>query len=184
MEPALVPLRALKEPPVVVMTDAEGNGGIGVLVALPSGHLFYAYGIVPPWLIELIESFRRRGTYICQYELIAAVCAYLTFPELLRGRPIHHFVDNQPALSGLIKGSSGLPDSALIIHAFYTEVAALGCRPWLNFVYSEDNGSDIPSRAFGRSAWHSELCAMAAAAQLRLVEPPTPLRFPRLAGWR
>ena len=40
----------------------------------------------------------------------------------------------------------GLPASARIIHAYHVEVLRLACRPWLGFVYSEDNFSDDPSR--------------------------------------
>ncbi len=121
-----VPVRPVREWPTVVLTDAEGHGGIGIVVRTPCGQLFYAFGVAPPWIMELFASFRA-------------------------GRALHHFVDNQPALSGLVKGSSGLPDSARIIHAYHVEVLRLACRPWLGFVYSEDNLSDDPSRGrFGR----------------------------------
>ena len=74
------------------------------------------------------------------------MCAYLTFGDLLRGRLIHHFIDNEPALKGLIKGSSSKPDSCRLIHEYTLATVALACYPWLGFVYSEDNLSDGPSR--------------------------------------
>ena len=50
--------------------------------------------------------------YICQAELLAYLCAYLTFTDLLEGHLIHHFGDNMAAISGVVKGGSSLPDSA------------------------------------------------------------------------
>ena len=37
-------------------------------------------------------------------------------------------------------------DSARLIHEYTLATVALACRPWLSFVYSEDNLSDGPSR--------------------------------------
>jgi hypothetical protein len=87
-----------------------------------------------------------KKTYITQLELIAAVCAYITWPDILGHRLAHHFIDNRPARAGLIKGSSGKPDSARIINVMHVELMALQCQTWFGFVYSEDNLSDGPSR--------------------------------------
>ena len=97
-------------------------------------------------MVALFVRLHRKRTHICQFEILAAVCAYLTFPDVLSGRLVHHFIDNQPALRGLIKGSSGKPDSARLINEYSIAVLKLACRPWLSFVYSEDNLSDLPSR--------------------------------------
>ena len=88
----------------------------------------------------------QRKTYICQAELLAYLCAYLTFSDLLEGQLIHHFGDNMAAISGVVKGGSSLPDSARLIHAIHLQVLRLRCYPWFGFVYSEDNVADLPSR--------------------------------------
>ena len=94
-------------------------------------------------------------------QLLAAVCAYLTWPDILAGRLVHHFIDNRAARSGLIKGSSGKADSARIINAMHVELLALRVQTWFGFVYSEDNLSDLPSRGEFRllealgAAWRS-----------------------------
>ena len=67
--------------------------------------------------------------YICQAELLAYLCAYLTFPDLLEGHLIHHFGDNMAAISGVVKGGSSLPDSARLIHAIHLQVLRLRCYP-------------------------------------------------------
>jgi hypothetical protein len=95
------------------------------------------------WLLRL----ERKQTYICQFELIAAVAAYLTFPDLLSSRQVHHFIDdNKAAISGLVGGYSPAADSCAIVHAFYVLAAQMRPRTWFSFVYSEDNIADLPSR--------------------------------------
>ena len=79
-------------------------------------------------------------------ELLAALCAYLTFPDLLDGVPVHHYIDNRAAIAGLVSGYSGHADSGALIHAFHVCMSQCRSRPWFSFVYSEDNISDLPSR--------------------------------------
>ena len=97
-------------------------------------------------IVAALRDIELKETYITQLELVAAVCAYLTWPEVLVGRLVHHFIDNRAARSGLIKGSSGKADSARIINAMHVELLALRAQTWFNFVYSEDNLSDPPLR--------------------------------------
>ena len=87
-----------------------------------------------------------KRTYIGQLEICAFVVAYLTFPDLLRGRLVHHFVDNESAIGALIAGGSPQPDSNVLVGLAHEELLRLVCRPWIGFVYSEDNWSDEPSR--------------------------------------
>ena len=83
---------------------------------------------------------------------------------------VHHFIDNKGARAGIVKGSSGKPDSARIIDALHVELVALACQPWFGFVYSEDNLSDDPSRG----EW---------GLLRRLGAEPRDIVLPRLAGW-
>ena len=94
----------------------------------------------------------------------------LTFPDLLRGRLVHHFVDNSAAKSGLVKGASSSPDSARILLEYHLQVVRLQCSPWIGFVYSEDNISDPPSRGDFR--------LMRALGAVR-----RPMVFPQLRGF-
>ena len=153
---------ATSQRPVVLLTDActtEGKlGWLGVVLWDPDdgphGRLYHAAGGVPPWMLALFERLQKKMTYIAAYELLAEVCAYNSFPDTLRGRIVHHFVDNTAALSGSIKGYSGKPDCARLVHALVVRILRLACRPWFGFVYSEDNLSDDPSREeFGLLKW-------------------------------
>ena len=149
------PLEPILEPPVVVLTDASYSSarqvvGVVVVVPAPDGRsapaYHYTYGHIPDWILRLFESFSTRRTYICQAELLAMLVPYLTFPDILEGRPVHHLVDNVAAFSGAVKAASNLPDSARLIHHLHLAVFSIACRPWFGFVYSEDNLSDLPSR--------------------------------------
>ena len=55
-------------------------------------------------------------------------------------------MDNSAAKAGMIKGASASADSAAIILELHLAVLRLSCDPWVGFVYSEDNISDLPSR--------------------------------------
>ena len=91
-----------------------------------------------------------KATYIGQLEIAAVACAYLTFPDLLRGRVVHHCVDNESAKMALVSGYSSKLDSAMLVCLYHELVLGLGAKVWLSFVYSEDNWADEPSRgSFG-----------------------------------
>ena len=57
-----------------------------------------------------------------------------------------HFIDNTAALAGLTKGYSRVVDSAHIVHAFHAWNVAIGAHVWFEYVRSEANPSDEPSR--------------------------------------
>ena len=88
----------------------------------------------------------RRRQQIGQVELLGAVAPYLSLPDLLRGRDIIHFVDNTSAVAALTKGFSRVPDSARIVHAFHAWCAGARARVWFEYVASDANPSDTPSR--------------------------------------
>ena len=97
------------------------------------------------------ESFLRRFCLprkqrIGELELLAAVCAYLTFPAQLRGRRVTHWIDNTGALAALIKGYARAEDLAKIVHAFAFINLGLQCVIWFEYVRSKANVADFPSR--------------------------------------
>ena len=108
--------------------------------------MFYTAAADLRKLIAALRDIELKETYITQLELVAAVCAYLTWPDVLADRLVHHFIDNKAARTGLIKGSSGKADSARIINTMHVELLALRAQSWFGFVYSEDKLSDLPSR--------------------------------------
>lgn len=151
-------LRGRLFPCIKVWTDAmwepesEAPARIGIVVYVPArmtrrglepAHYRHASLVVPE---NIMAKFVRRKQYIGQLELLAAVAAYTTFPELLRGRRVIHWIDNTSALAALIKGYSSTPDSAGIVHAFHSFNSALQSDIWFEYVASKANIADLPSR--------------------------------------
>ena len=57
-----------------------------------------------------------------------------------------HWIDNTAALAGIAKGYSSKPDSARIIHAFHALGVKLDVDTHFEYVASEANVADLPSR--------------------------------------
>jgi hypothetical protein len=129
--------------------DSDELGRLGFVVEIPPdggvGLPSYYHGT---WEVtqEVLDYWRVSKQYIGQLELLAAVAVYYTLPDLLRGRKIMHFIDNTSAVAALIKGYSGKPDSALIVHAFHAWNLGLKASVWFEYVRSKANIADLPSR--------------------------------------
>ena len=79
-------------------------------------------------------------------QLLAAVVAFLTFPELLGSRAVMLFIDNMAALSAIVHGYARKPDCASMVNAFHGAVKGLRCFVWAEWVPSKANISDWASR--------------------------------------
>ena len=77
---------------------------------------------------------------------MAAVCARLTFPDVLRDRRVLCFVDNTVALSKLVHGYAREPDMAAVTNSLHVCDAVLRVDAWFEWVPSNANVSDLPSR--------------------------------------
>ena len=110
--------------------------------------------------------------------MLAAISVYSTYPDLVRGRKVNHFIDNTVALSALVHGYSGKPDLAKSVNVFYLQMVRLRARVYFEYVASKANIADLPSRN--------------AFKQLRLElrgfrtrgEAPDALAIPTIASWR
>jgi hypothetical protein len=175
LPPLRVPMVAARMRPVLVYTDASFAvvGGrrvarLGMYVFDPvTGAEFWAKLIVP-------ESFYAHfapdmKTYIAQVELLVAIAAYFTVPDLLRGRAVLHFIDNTTALSALVNGYARKPDCAALVNSFHETVMDLRCYIWAEWVPSAANIADWPSRP------ELERYVPSSAVEIDLVLPPLPL---------
>lgn len=101
--------------PVILYTDAEGNGGLGAVLADSAGSAWMScsapfsttFGMVP------------LKTQIYLLEVLAVGVALRVWRRRLRERSVVVFVDNTAALASLQKGRSRQP-----------EVHGLGIRIW------------------------------------------------------
>ena len=79
------------------------------------------------------------------------------------------------ALAALCKGYSRAPDSARLVHAFHAWNAAARARVWFEYVPTDANPSDEPSRV--PATWDTLLRPAGGP-----VSNPTPVRFPPLSS--
>ena len=71
---------------------------------------------------------------------------YTTFGALLRGRRVYHWIDNTTALSGAVHGYANQPDLADASNALHCAACGLRIDLFLEWVASEANLADVPSR--------------------------------------
>ena len=186
-------------PPVLVWSDAMyktahdapsdddiivEDGQLGFVVRFPGGmrgpadppllpppeHPRYVHGALAcgPDVIAELEA---RKQQIGQLELLGAVAPYYSLAPYLKGRRVLHWIDNTAALAGIAKGYSSKPDSARIIHSFHALGISLQADVHFEYVASEANIADLPSRGdfdFLTSTLGSVL---------------VPLRIPPLSAW-
>ena len=131
-----------KEKNNVVYTDASGGDGvsIGTLVALfdhdkPRYPSFS--GFPPKWL-------EKSNIYVLE---IYAACLGAFHLYSLSGRgPSIFFIDNDAALSALIRGTAEDQTASLLISIFWRICTENRITPWLERVCSKNNPADDPSR--------------------------------------
>ena len=143
---------------VVVFVDAEGKkrkgsrpptGHLGFVIYHPVFGTVHAHREVPPSLVALLDAIKQRETYIGQFELLGAIAPFVSMPrEWFAGYPVELWIDNSGAMFALIKDYSGLPDCSRLVNMFHFAIARLGLASlWIDYVASESNPADVPSRA-------------------------------------
>ena len=115
----------------------------------------------------MYSGWRARTQYIGQLELLAAVSVYYSLADDLRSSEVIHFIDNSGAMASLVKDYSRDVDSGKLVHTFWALAAALDIDVWFEFVYSEANIADWPSRA--SVGFAADICA----AEVDLCIPPS-----------
>ena len=101
---------------------------------------------------ELYLFSHDKVTLIMQAEIAAAEWVYFSNTERLRGRRVIHFIDNTGALSAMIYGYARKLDCARMINSFHLLLASLQLCVYFEWVPSEANTSDLPSRAMEAGA--------------------------------
>ena len=119
-----------------VVGRPELNGKLGTAVRYYTEKGRYAVEVAgePPRDTAHPRWIGPRPQYIGQLELLAAVVTYTTFPDVLAGKHVIHWIDNESAVYSLAKGYSGAADSARVVNLYHACVAQLGVTPWLEYV--------------------------------------------------
>ena len=119
--------------------------GVGAVLVSSCGRREY-FGSQLPDIIVGSWADRRDQQVVGQAELLPVLLASATWGEVIRGRAVVIFIDNDSARFGMISGYSPVGASACIINAAWTHLAHLGCRTWFARVPSASNIADGPSR--------------------------------------
>jgi hypothetical protein len=135
---------------------------------------------------------RPGGQKIGQVELVGAYLPYASVDAAVwRGRRVIHWIDNSSAVAALVKGYSSAIDSAFIVHATHATLAGLEADVWFEYVRTDANVADEPSRvdlAFERYAIGADIAegvrALVTSDPVAEVVLPTPREWDaRAAAW-
>jgi len=136
--------------PVLLYTDGSSDVTrfpphvVGAVVVLPeSQKIFYTSCVVPE---EVVADWLPSKQHIYLVELFVGPVALDTFPDLLQGRDVIHFVDNNSALGALVKGYSSKEDAIKIVADYWLRAMRLKILAYVDRVESKSNISDDPSR--------------------------------------
>ena len=141
----------MQQRPYLLYTDAshvperEHRFVVGAVLIFPPPHrrIEYLSYVVPP---EVVASWLPKQTYMGQLEILAGPLALSTWKDVLQHSGVIHFVDNDAAAAGLVKGYSSKRDSTLLISSYWSLAAEHAIDPYLDRVESKSNLSDGPSR--------------------------------------
>ena len=140
-------LFGIDDPLTVVYSDASWQPGsppkLGWVVFCSGSRPRAGACTVPD---EIAHYFKERKSQIYIGEMLAALSALTTCGATLRNHRVLLFVDNQGALSTLVGGSAQDEDVAAVALLFQLGVVELGIRLWLEYVESDSNIADGPSR--------------------------------------
>ena len=125
------------------MWEVGKPAGLGAVVRQPHGPTLIGFAVIPDAVIQQLQC---RSQQINQAEALACLLGPHNWPEAFRNADVMHYVDNTSALSGCLKGGSGVEDSNPIFHLHALRLAELGTRYWVEWDESEANPADEPSR--------------------------------------
>jgi hypothetical protein len=127
---------------------AAANARDGCGDASTDGLLLHADAAPSAHYLQRLLDLRAQKTLVCPLEEVGIAAPYFS-PEvarLLRGQPVIHMGDNKAANAGAYRGYSAAADLARVVSVMHARWASLGIDPWVEFVKSEANISDLPSR--------------------------------------
>ncbi len=146
-------LWARRRRPLIIASDGRlddsAPASIATLVVDPETGARSA--LLAPLPEELIQRWSAKKQYIAHVEQAAIVMGVLREADWFHDRDAVWFVDNTVALSAMIKGSSAEPDLARPAAAIHLVLADKRSRVWFEYIESDSNWADEPSRALWAS---------------------------------
>ena len=131
-----------------------------------------------PWLLQELAGERNLDTHINAMELLGLLAVVWTLgEEVLQDREVLMFCDNTAAMSAAVHGYARSPNMAALSNTLHLALASLRCSLWVEWVPSDANCADVPSRPHGPDT-------DAFYAALGCVSWPGDMRFPSLSQIR
>jgi hypothetical protein len=127
------------------------SAGYGAVMFDPEDGALETFGAyIQPDLMHILTDGWDKMQIVGQSELVPCVAAKQVWRKRLRGRLVFHYIDNEAAKCGLIKGTSPTRDSAWLINELWAKEAEQGSHSWFERVPSASNCADDPSRGRAR----------------------------------
>ena len=152
-----VPTDFRDRPVVVSYSDGEGAQGQVGIALWKQGCPIGRAGVIriPPDLRTQWDGERKLGRFndIYEVEAVGPLLVLHNFGRELAGCLWLHFVDNDAALSTLVRGSSSVESGEHITGQTWSHIVGLGCFPWFDRVESASNPTDGLSRGMLQGPW-------------------------------
>ena len=134
------------QPPVVICTDGASEGDdhtIGGIVSNGDQLEYFACRVPDPLVREWFASYKH---IIGLVEMYAVLVAADVWADLVKGRRVIYFIDNQSSLDALIKGTSSSELFRAMLERWENLDVNSGAMNWFARVPSHSNPADGPSR--------------------------------------
>ena len=125
--------------------DASGEPGHLCAVLFIGGQAFYCHQEVPDEWRSWVEV--RDDAQIMAWELLAILMGLHTFAELLRGRTLRIWTDNEGCRGSITSGRARANDHNFIVHRIWKFCYDNVMNPWCSRVPTDDNCADGPTRS-------------------------------------
>ena len=156
--PRPIPFMVHNRKTVVTYSDGEGSGHVGVAIWSNALSRPQAGRIRVPDLVRTMWTADRRApdadfNDIQEVEGIGPLLALTTWKSLLADSLWLHFIDNNGALSCLVKGGSSVSSTDTIVGLTWQRISKINASPWFDRVDTKSNPVDGLSRGDLRGNW-------------------------------
>ena len=157
MQPRPTRIVGASPPPVVVYSDASWPQNMDLAEAVKMGEpprlgwVIFVPGEKPKGYTmvlgrEFVDTLLPRKTQIFAAEAIAVLAALVLLPGQFAQRELLWFIDNESAVSSLIRGGSRAQDVGHLAAATHLALIEEQCTAWFEWIDSDSNPADGLSR--------------------------------------
>ena len=157
LPPRPMPTALTTKRTVISYSDGEGACGQVGIALWQQGQSIGRAGVVrvPEELRKAWDPNQKEGRFndIYHVEAIGPLLVLMNFANELADALWLHFVDNDAALSSLVRGGSSVASGDRLTGKTWSQVVEVGCLPWFDRVDSAANPTDGLSRGRLQGPW-------------------------------